>query len=87
MSGFSFVITFDEVMKITTLRRTCLYALIKKGEFPAGTPLLPNNSNARQCMRWDREEVESWIKNRFQENQAKRAPIKAARIARAEGRA
>lgn len=49
------MLRLDEVMKITGLSRSTLYALIKRGEFPQQVPLGP------RMVRWKSTDVDSWV--------------------------
>lgn len=57
-----------DVMARTGLKKTALYDLIRRGEFPTAVPI------GKRAVAWDSREVDDWIRDR----------IKRARVARAD---
>lgn len=53
------LIRLGEVERITGLKKSCLYVLCKKGEFPAGVKL------SARAVAWPLSSVESWIADRI----------------------
>jgi len=49
------LLKIDEVMRRTSLSRTHLYALIKRGDFPAQRKM------GYKCSRWVESEIEEWV--------------------------
>ena len=49
------LLKIDEVMRRTSLSRTHLYALIKRGEFPAQRKM------GYKCSRWVESEIDAWV--------------------------
>ncbi|NIJ15619.1 AlpA family phage regulatory protein [Sphingobium vermicomposti] len=49
------LLRIDEVMRRTSLSRTHLYALIKRGEFPAQRKM------GYKCSRWVESEIDAWV--------------------------
>lgn len=51
------LLKIDEVMRRTSLSRTHLYTLIKRGDFPAQRKM------GYKCSRWVESEIEAWVSN------------------------
>ncbi|ATI81438.1 helix-turn-helix transcriptional regulator [Sphingobium yanoikuyae] len=49
------LLKIDEVMRRTSLSRTHLYALIKRGDFPAQRKM------GYKCSRWVESEIDAWV--------------------------
>lgn len=52
------IIKLPTVMALSALSRSTIYALAKKGEFPAPYKLTARSSG------WDADEIENWIASR-----------------------
>jgi prophage regulatory protein len=48
-------------------RRSSIYSLIRRGEFPAPVPLGP------RIMAWDSDEIDDWIRQRLESGRARRS--------------
>ena len=57
------MLKLEEVMKITGLGRSTLYALVKSGSFPKQVQLGP------RAVRWDSRAVERWLAEKLGEAQ------------------
>lgn len=55
------IINQRDVLKLTTLSRSKMYALAKEGKFPKPVPLVGNR------VVWRTEEVTAWIENTIRE--------------------
>lgn len=53
------LIRFPEVQRLTGLRRTQLYALVKRGQFPEPVKL------SERCSAWSERKVRHWIHDRL----------------------
>jgi prophage regulatory protein len=53
------LLRLPQVMEITSMRKTMIYALQAKGDFPRGVKL------ASQSVRWVEEEVLEWLARRL----------------------
>jgi len=49
------LLRIDEVQSLTSLGRTKIYGMVRRGDFPAPIPLSP------RCARWSESEVQAWI--------------------------
>lgn len=54
----SSILTFDEVIKMTTLSRTTIYRLLKNGEIP------PRIKIGKARVGWRKSAIESWLDSR-----------------------
>ncbi|SUX28441.1 helix-turn-helix transcriptional regulator [Chromobacterium vaccinii] len=58
-SNTSYMLRLPDVMKVTGLSRSSLYALIKQGQFPRQIQLGP------RAVAWLSSDVESWLEERI----------------------
>ena len=54
------MLTITDIMKITTIKRTKLYELIKNGDFPE-----PNTTSKRKI--WTASTVKEWMQQKAEE--------------------
>ncbi|WP_419615999.1 helix-turn-helix transcriptional regulator [Thiolapillus sp.] len=54
------MLTITDIMKITTIKRTKLYELIKNGDFPK-----PNTTSKRKI--WTASTVKEWMQQKAEE--------------------
>ena len=55
------LLTFEEVSERLTLGRSAIYAMVRRGEFPAPLKIGPRAS------RWPADVVENWLQDRARE--------------------
>ncbi|MEN7430390.1 AlpA family transcriptional regulator [Chromobacterium sp. TRC.1.1.SA] len=58
-SNTSYMLRLPDVMKVTGLSRSSLYALIKQGQFPRQIQLGP------RAVAWLSSDVDSWLEERI----------------------
>ena len=54
------MLTITDIMKITTIKRTKLYDLIKNGDFPE-----PNTTSKRKI--WTASKIRNWMQQKAEE--------------------
>lgn len=53
------ILRLPDVIRLTGFRRTSIYEMIKKGEFPNSHKIGPRAKG------WDSDEIDNWIKERL----------------------
>ena len=72
MASADELLTRKDVEELLGIKKSALYAYMRKGDFPAPLQL------SAKCVRWKRSEVEKWIASRPRATGEHPAPVSAA---------
>jgi prophage regulatory protein len=61
------LLRLPQVIERCGYRRSSIYSLIRRGEFPAPVPLGP------RIMAWDSDEIDNWIRHRIESGRVRRS--------------